>query len=209
MIAFEKFEKSYGSKLIVKADVQLDENFYWLKGGNGVGKSTLLKSVAGLIPYSGHILLNGLDIRNSRVAYRNAVSYAEAEPLYAEFLTGHDLIAFYRDCRNGDAQQAEMLIETMQVGSYLHQKTGTYSSGMLKKLSLVLAFIGSPQLIMLDEPFITIDTNGLQQLGVLVKQALENNVTVWITSHQQVLLDTGMQPAMLEIRERKLLKMAL
>jgi len=209
MIAFRNFEKYYDSRLIVKANIELAEHFCWLKGGNGAGKSTLLKSVTGLIPYSGNILVNDLNIRNDRMAYRQAVSYAEAEPLYAEFLTGSDLVAFYKDTRKAEGRQVDMLIDAMQVGSYLHQKVGAYSSGMLKKLSLVLAFIGRPQLIMLDEPFITIDTTGLEQLTALVKQALDADTTVWITSHQDISHGVGMQPAMLQIKDSELVKAAI
>lgn len=209
MIQFDRFEKSYGDRLIVKADLSLPEQFYWLKGGNGSGKSTLLKSVTGLIPYKGRISVDGLDIRKQRLTYRNAVSYAEAEPLYPEFLTGNDLLNFYVETRGGSKVQADNLVEQLNIGSFVHTKTGTYSSGMLKKLSLALAFIGSPKLIMLDEPFITIDTTGIEQLNVLIGDGLKNGAQVLITSHQQLSFAGMQQPAMLRIENNELIQQAL
>lgn len=203
MIQFAAFKKSYGDRLIVQADMQLPHNFYWLKGGNGSGKSTLLKSVAGLIPYKGAITVDGLNIKQQRIAYRNAVSYAEAEPMYPDFLTGNDLVSFYVATRSGSKPQVGELIERLNIGSYLHTKTGTYSSGMLKKLSLALAFIGKPKLIMLDEPFITIDTAGIEQLNGLIKTHIDNGVRILITSHQELIFE-GVQPVPLHIHNCEL-----
>ena len=203
MIQFAAFEKSYGDRLIIKADLQLDDEFYWLKGSNGSGKSTLLKSVAGLIPYKGRITIDDLDIKKHRVAYRNAVSYAEAEPVYPDFLTGNDLVAFYMETKGGSKQQADALTERLNIGSFMHTKTGTYSSGMLKKLSLALAFIGSPKLIMLDEPFITIDTTGIEQLDELIQTHVSNGVQMLITSHQELNF-AGKKPVLLQIENSEL-----
>ncbi|WP_276132976.1 ABC transporter ATP-binding protein [Polluticoccus soli] len=209
MIQFDRFEKFYGDRLIVKADLSLPGNFYWLKGGNGSGKSTLLKSVTGLIPYRGDISVAGMSIKKQRMAYRNAVSYAEAEPLYPEFLTGSDLLNFYVETRGGSKLQADELVEGLNIGSFIHTKTGTYSSGMLKKLSLALAFIGNPKLIMLDEPFITIDTIGIEQLNVLIGNSLRNGVQVLITSHQELSFEGMPKPSMLRIENSELIQPAL
>lgn len=209
MIQFDGFEKFYGDRLIVKAHLSLPEKFYWLKGGNGSGKSTLLKSVTGLIPYRGIISVAGLDIKKQRMAYRNAVSYAEAEPLFPEFLTGNDLLNFYVETRGGSKGQASTLVEQLNIGSFIHTKTGTYSSGMLKKLSLALAFIGDPKLIMLDEPFITIDTTGIEQLNVLINNSLKNGIQVLITSHQELSFEGIPKPAMLRIENNELTQQAL
>ncbi|MCD6062408.1 MAG: hypothetical protein K0R82_319 [Flavipsychrobacter sp.] len=206
MIQFSGFEKYYGERLIVKANLLLPERFYWLKGGNGSGKSTLLKSVAGLMPYKGQITVAGLDIKKQRMSYRNAVSYAEAEPLYPEFLTGTDLLNFYIETRSGSKAQAGVLVEQLGIGAFIHTRIGTYSSGMLKKLSLALAFIGDPKLIMLDEPFITIDTPGIEQLNTLIKDSIESGVQVLITSHQELNFTGIQQPVMLRIENSELVQ---
>ena len=62
----------------------------------------------------------------------------------------------------------------------------SYSSGMLKKLSLVLAFIGNPVLILLDEPFITLDMDAVRGLQQLIEQKQAAGVSFCISSHQDL-----------------------
>ncbi len=186
MIRFKKYSKAYNGQLIIKADMELDGQFYWLKGENGSGKSTLFRSMAGLIPFTGEIEVAGRAIHKDRIGYRMIVNYAEAEPVYPTFLTGRELVNFYATTKKADPQQVEELIVALGIGAYVGNKTGTYSSGMLKKLSLVLAFIGNPRLILLDEPLITLDQASVTNLMDMIEQAITKGITIIITSHQQL-----------------------
>jgi ABC-2 type transport system ATP-binding protein len=95
----------------------------------------------------------------------------------------------------------------MNMQGYLTNPLGTYSSGMLKKLSIVLAFLGNPKLILLDEPLITIDTESLKVIYEwIVTKHREENVTFILSSHQP--LDTGILSGVHEISiEGKKLKL--
>lgn len=169
--------------------MQLDGPFYWLKGENGSGKTTLFKSMAGLIPFSGSIEVLGVNINKDRIGYRLAVNYAEAEPVFPSLLTGTDLIKFYTQTKKADATQVATLIAALGIGGYIGSKVGTYSSGMLKKLSLVLGFIGNPKLILLDEPLITLDHQSVANLVNLIETYISQGVTFIITSHQEIVLN--------------------
>ena len=160
----------------------IDNGIYWIKGENGSGKTSLIKSIAGLIPFEGNISVDGLHIRNNRMAYAQKVNYAEAEPLYPSFLTGRELINFYRSTKAGSFPEA--LLNSLGVDKFMGQKTSTYSSGMLKKLSLVLAFTGKPALILLDEPLIALDVAAVEVLQDAIRQYHQNGVSFIITSHQ-------------------------
>lgn len=70
---------------------------------------------------------------------------------------------------------------------YVDRPVGTYSSGMLKKLSLLLGFLGRPKLILLDEPLITIDVASLQILYTWMADAYRNNGTMFMLSSHQAL----------------------
>ena len=183
--------------------MELPTGIYWLKGINGSGKTTLIKSIAGLIPYKGSILINSISIRKDSTAYRSSVNYAEAEPLYPDFLTGNELISFYIKAKRGSKAQAAELVEALGAGSYLGQKVGTYSSGMAKKLSLILAFIGEPKLILLDEPLITLDVASVSALQNVIQQRLDSGISILITSHQE-LPHTGLKPIHLIIENATL-----
>ncbi|WP_442591764.1 ABC transporter ATP-binding protein [Pedobacter sp. AW31-3R] len=199
MLHFNKFRKSYGHQTILSIDdLIIQTGIYWIKGVNGSGKSTLLKSVGGFLFFNGEILLDKISLKKNGVSYRRKVNFADAEPVYPEFLTGWELIKMFRDAKGGRAHQEDYFIESMNMKEYLSHPLGTYSSGMLKKLSLVLAFLGKPRLILLDEPLITIDENSLNTLYEWIrKKNKEDNITFFLSSHQP--LDTHMLSGLREI----------
>src|SRR5687767_13415812 len=159
MLHFVRFQKTYGSFIVLKIDdLLIKPGIFWIRGSNGSGKSTLLKAAAGIIDFDGDIFLDRhISLKKQPTAYRKLVNFAEAEPVYPGFLTGKEMINLFAAAKGSAPGQDEYFTESMQMSSYLHEPLGTYSSGMLKKLSIVLAFLGNPRIIMLDEPLITID----------------------------------------------------
>ena len=187
MVRFSDYKKYYDGNLVLEIPaLELGHNIYWLQGQNGAGKTTLIKSIAGLLPFDGSISVNSADINKERIAYRSAVNYAEAEPLYPVFLTGSDIIRFYASTKKADEKQVKTLMDAFGINEYAGNKIGTYSSGMVKKLSLVLGFIGNPSLIMLDEPLITLDQKSVKNLQDLIERYFTAGVTFLITSHQEI-----------------------
>ncbi|HUM46839.1 MAG TPA: ATP-binding cassette domain-containing protein [Chitinophagales bacterium] len=187
MVQLLGIKKSYGSHVAAEVPAfQLEEKIYWLKGINGSGKTTLMKLIAGLLPFEGDVVLDhDITIKKKRTNYLRLVNYAEAEPLYPPFLSGTDLLQLYIQSKNATQDQAKQLIAALQVGSFIGNPTGTYSSGMLKKISLLLAFIGQPKLILLDEPLVTIDDKTVPVINHIIRDYHEQNgVTFLLTSHQ-------------------------
>lgn len=159
---------------------------YWLRGANGSGKSTLLKTIGGMLAFDGDIVLHGKSVKHHAIAFRKVVNFADAEPFYPEFLTGQEMIDVFVDAKDAPAGQADFYVDSMKMQAYLHQPLGTYSSGMLKKLSLVLAFVGNPTLILLDEPLITLDADSLTILyGWIVEKHRADGTTFFLSSHQE------------------------
>jgi ABC-2 type transport system ATP-binding protein len=192
MLQFTNYRKSYDNTEIISiSDLKLEHGIYWLKGTNGSGKTTLIRSIAGLIPYEGNIQITGTDIKQNRIAYTSVVNYAEAEPVYPGFLTGNDLTAFYKESKNAPSGQLEVLSNKLGIAAYSSNKTATYSSGMAKKLSLVLGFLGNPKLILLDEPLITLDTASVAILQKMIREHYETGVTFIITSHQEIHINSA------------------
>jgi ABC-2 type transport system ATP-binding protein len=168
-------------------DLTIPSGIHWIKGANGSGKSTLLKSMAGILPFRGDILLeNNISLKNSPIPYRRLVNFAEAEPLYPEFLTGEEMIRLFMDAKSAEHMPWKF-IESMRLNDFIAQPVGTYSNGTLKKLSLVFAFIGVPKIILLDEPFITLDHDATDALYKWIRvQHAESGTTFIIASHQEV-----------------------
>jgi ABC-2 type transport system ATP-binding protein len=191
MLQFQNFTKSYGNYPALKIEnLQLQAGIYWIKGVNGSGKSTLLKSIAGILAFDGDILIdNTISIKKQPVAYRKLVNFAEAEPVFPDFLTGSEMIALFADAKDAPTGQEEHYIKSMGMQSFVERPVGTYSSGMMKKLSLLLAFLGKPKLILLDEPLITIDMASLAVLNTWIRERREQEGSSFLLSSHQILED--------------------
>jgi ABC-2 type transport system ATP-binding protein len=186
MLSLRNFSKQYnGIPVLHLEDLSFGHGVHWIKGENGSGKSTLFKSLAGLLPYSGEIVLENFDLRKDPIKYRTLVNYSEAEPLFPGFLTAKDLIRFIGKTKSASQGQQEHLIQIFNVTPFLEKPCETYSSGMMKKLSLALAFLGNPKVIILDEPLITLDETTKNILFSLINETLSSaEVTFLISSHQ-------------------------
>jgi ABC-2 type transport system ATP-binding protein len=193
MLQFTGVQKSYRTKKILDIPLlELPLGIYWLQGPNGSGKTTLLRVLAGILPFRGDIRLQGLSLWGNPVAYRRLIGWADAEPLYPDFLTGEDLLTFYRDIIRPPVGQMDELIDRLGVSSWLDSKVVTWSAGMCKKISILLAFIGRPALIALDEPLVTLDQPGVAALYDLIRDRHRLDGAGFILSSHQSLPDAAL-----------------
>ena len=185
MIQLTNYKKTYSDRLILGIpELKLDRGMYWIKGVNGSGKSTLFKSLSGIINFKGESSIDGYNIRTQPVKYRAKVNYSEAEPLFPDFLTLKDLAEFVATAKNATQKQLEELIDIFGVTDYYENKVSSYSSGMLKKTGLLLSFLGQPSVIILDEPFITIDQQSTEKLVKLINDLhTQQGVTFLVATH--------------------------
>jgi len=187
MLILTNINKKYGSHEVLNfSEWKIDNGIHWLKGGNGTGKSTLFRIISGQIPFKGNVDLNGINLRKEPVKFRSKISFAEAEPQYPLFVTGEELIDFYLENRKAEKKEAKELARYFGMDDFLGNKIGSYSSGMLKKLSLICAFIGNIDLYILDEPLITIDVASADTLYQLIKEKAAQGKGFLLSSHQEV-----------------------
>ena len=206
MLELYQVQKSYGGEKILDiADLQLPAGIYWLQGANGSGKTTLLRLLAGLLPFRGDVRVHNHSLRKAPVAYRRTISWADAEPLYPGFLSGDDLITFYRKIQQPPPGQVDKLIGHFGIKSWLSSRAETWSSGMTKKLSITLAFIGQPSLILLDEPLITLDQDSTERLiELIVEYQHLYNTSFFFSSHQTIPEELRHKTRILELKEHSI-----
>lgn len=189
MLRFKNFSKSYNDHLVISIDeLELDAGIYWIRGENGAGKSTLFKCIAGLLPYHGSITFSdNTDLREEPLEFRRRVNFSEAEPMFPGFTTSKDLIRFVGSAKGASISQQEEIINKLGIQMFFENRCETYSSGMMKKVSIALAFLGKPSVIILDEPLITLDEESRQVLlGMIADINKTGEVVTLLSSHQSL-----------------------
>lgn len=158
MLSVRGFLKSYHEEKILSVDsLTLQAGIHLFKGVNGSGKTTFFKCLAGISPCSGDIRIAGVSLQKDAIAYRHLVNFAEAEPVYPGYLTARDIMLFVGKTKKATSEQMKYYKEALGIDAFYEKPASTFSSGMLKKLSLAVAFLGEPRMIILDEPLITLD----------------------------------------------------
>lgn len=188
MLILQNFSKRYNDHLVLEIrNHSFDKGAHWIKGENGSGKTTLFKTLAGILPFEGEIFFeDGISLKKDPVTFRRRINYCEAEPIYPGFLTAKDLIRFVGKARGADISQQDQYARLLGVHAFLDKPTETYSSGMIKKLALSMAFMGEPRVIILDEPLITLDEQARSVLFQLIRERLSQQVTFLISSHHTI-----------------------
>jgi ABC-2 type transport system ATP-binding protein len=159
-------------------------NFYALLGRNGVGKTTFLKILTGLLDtHTGTASVLGRNTRYLRAEDWLSIGYmSESQKIY-DWLSGEELIAFTRALYpNWDQAFCDHLTRQMQLP--LKQKVRSYSKGERMKLVLLLAMAFHPKLLLLDEPFGGLDVLAKEQLiSCLLDTTRQEQWAVLFTSH--------------------------
>lgn len=185
MLSIKNYSKSYNGKEVLSfPEHSFEKGIYLVQGINGSGKTTLFKSVSGIIKFKGDCTINDVNLKNNPIDYRRLINYCEAEPLFPGFLTGMELISFTAKAKNSSEGEVNSLSEVFGIKEFWNNPISTYSSGMLKKTALTMAFCGSPKIILLDEPFTTIDQETTKRLCGLINDYNTKGCTFIISAHQ-------------------------
>lgn len=185
MLSIRNFQKSFGTQLILDIpELTFNKGTHWVKGKNGSGKSTLFNCLAGLSPYEGTIQLESHDLKKDSISFKNLVSYSQSEPTFPEFLTGNDILQYFGELKGATTDQIVTLSKELSVDVYADQPVGNYSSGMLKKLSLIIAFLGDPSWVILDEPLITLDKEAQELIMNLISEKTQTGTSFIFATHQ-------------------------
>lgn len=185
MIDIRNIAKKFGKLQVLKdVSIQLQQGeCIALIGPNGCGKTTLIKTVLGMVvPDSGTILVNNQSIRHN-VTYRNNIGYMPQIGRYPESMTVGQLIEMIQSLRNYPGKVDTELLEAYHLTALYDKKMHTLSGGTTQKVSATLAFLFNPDILILDEPTAGLDPLAAEILKEKIIKEKKNGKLILITSH--------------------------
>jgi ABC-2 type transport system ATP-binding protein len=194
--AFEGLTKRFGDFTAVD-DVSLKipaGSFFGLVGPNGAGKTTLLSMAVGVIrPDSGTSIVHGHDVWNDTFAAKTALGVLPESDFLPRRLTGSELLNYVGLLRGLDAQVVtERTAELLHVLD-LEGASGTvvadYSTGMHKKIALAVALLHGPRVLVLDEPFESVDPVSAATIRSILGGFIASGGTILFSSHVMPLVE--------------------
>ncbi|MDC3418528.1 ABC transporter ATP-binding protein [Aquibacillus salsiterrae] len=191
IIELKEITKKYDNQYAVdhlSLTIQKGEIF-GLLGPNGAGKSTTILMMLGLSePTSGSVSVCGIDSTRYPLEVKARVGYLPDDLGFYHHMTGLENL-MYTAALNGIPKQeakelATQLLDRVGLNHAADKKTGKYSRGMRQRLGLADVLIKKPEVIILDEPTLGIDPEGVRELLKLIKELNEQeNITVLLSSH--------------------------
>jgi ABC-2 type transport system ATP-binding protein len=167
--------------------------FYGIVGPNGAGKTTTLSMITGLLrPDAGTITVHGADVWTApEVAKRNMGVLPDRLRLF-DRLTGAQLLYYAGVLRGLEASVVRTRTADLAAAFGLEDSLGRlvsdYSAGMTKKIALAAALIHSPRLLVLDEPFESVDPVSAATVTEILKRYVSSGGTVLLSSHSMDLV---------------------
>ena len=168
-----------------------------LIGRNGAGKSTTLRVLAGVLPpTSGSVLIAGIDAVRDPSAAKSRVGYCPDVGGLIPRATAWEHLQLAATLRGLDGswrERAVDLLERFDLASVADRITSSFSHGMGRRMSVVLAAFHSPDVLLLDEPFDGIDPLGVEATMQVIQELRLQGSAVLVSTH---LLDLAVQACM-------------
>jgi ABC-type multidrug transport system ATPase subunit len=186
MIRFDAFSKSFGSlEAVIRLDLDIarGESFAFL-GPNGGGKTTVLRGLVGLhSPTSGRIVVRGTDITEDPDTVRKLLAYVPQRVTMPDVLTAHEILALFAGLRRVSARRVDEVLDLFALSDDSERRVGEYSGGMLQRLGLAAALLEEVPLLVLDEPTLNLDPQGIDGLHRALAGLKERGSTIVFSSH--------------------------
>jgi ABC-2 type transport system ATP-binding protein len=187
--------KAFGAKVAVDGlDLTVPTgSFYGLVGPNGAGKTTTLSMATGLLrPDAGTIHVLGTDVWRDTVKAKSLVGVLSDGVALFDRLTGEQLITYHGLLHGMDretvAQRTAELLDLLDLRSAGGTLVVDYSAGMTKKIALGAALVHAPRLLVLDEPFESVDPVSAANIRDLLAGYVRGGGTVIVSSHSMDLV---------------------
>lgn len=190
MLKIEHLTKTYGEKKAVD-NLTLHiapGEIYGFIGHNGAGKTTTLKSVVGILQFDeGEIFIDGKSIRTAPLDCKRDIAYIPDNPDLYDYMSGIKYLNFIADIFGVSAADRRERIrkysELFELTADLAQPIAAYSHGMKQKLDIIAAWLHSPKLIIMDEPFVGLDPKASHLLKGMMREVCDEGGAIFFSTH--------------------------
>lgn len=190
MIKIEHLTKTFGDKKAVD-DLLLHipaGEIYGFIGHNGAGKTTTLKCITGILkPDEGEIFVAGESVKEKPLECKRKLAYIPDNPDLYDYMTGIKYLNFIADVFGVSARDRSERIkkyaDIFDIRKDLGEAIQSYSHGMKQKLAVISALIHSPQIIIMDEPFVGLDPVASHSLKEIMHEFCDNGGAIFFSTH--------------------------
>ena len=190
MLKIAHLTKTFGEKKAVD-DLSLEiapGEIYGFIGHNGAGKTTTLKSVVGIQQFdAGEITIGGISLKKDPLACKRQLAYIPDNPDLYDFMTGIKYLNFIADIFGVSAADRQERIrnyaDLFELTDDLAQPIAAYSHGMKQKLAILSAWIHTPKLIIMDEPFVGLDPKASHLLKGMMREVCDGGGAIFFSTH--------------------------
>ena len=159
---------------------------YGLQGKNGSGKTMLMRAISGLIrPLVGRIVINGEQLHKNISIPRSIGLLLENPSLLPEYDASQNLKLLAKMQGGVPEEEIRQLIRDVGLEDAGHKKVEKYSLGMKQRLGIAAAILGSPDIILLDEPINAIDGEGVEEIRSLILSLKNEKRIIIVACHDK------------------------
>jgi ABC-type multidrug transport system ATPase subunit len=187
IVRTEGLSFSFGKQMVLNAiNLQVPaRSIFGFLGPNGAGKSTTIKTLLGLLHTEpGMIHIFGKELSTNKLYILKRIGAMVESPSLYDHLNAYRNLEITARLRNLSFDRIKPLIETVSLTSDAHRPIRQYSTGMKQRLSLAMALLAEPELLILDEPINGLDPGGIMEIRQLLTRINdEQNCTILLSSH--------------------------
>lgn len=190
MLKIDRLTKRFGDKCAVD-DLTLEigaGEICAFIGHNGAGKTTTIKACMGILfADEGNIYIDGRSVKEDPLYTKSVTAYIPDNPDLYEYLSGIKYLNFVADVFGVDSEKRNSLIASLadkfSLTKDLAQPISSYSHGMKQKLAIIAAWIHSPKLIIMDEPFVGLDPKASYILKEMMREHCNAGGSIFFSTH--------------------------